>query len=211
MKLPRVPKDVIVRCASELQTAKSYRGVPIHFGRGRPPTGQIGFISALAKRTGYSRHIIHRVLAGQPRAGSVPPPEEQRRLMGRMSKVLLAETIQRLFQVLGPHADPAIWDERQPARERLDRLVDACRTVTAHPAPLPKDPLHLPATRNRPPQDPVTITRSALLDASEAALALQADGHEVVPADLVSVLEHLAAQLQPPRPSDWKAKSTTVW
>lgn len=42
----------------------------IHHGRGRPPMGTIGLIAAIASVTGYSERVIHRALAGSPRAGT---------------------------------------------------------------------------------------------------------------------------------------------
>ncbi len=46
-------------------------------GNGRPRAGEIGLIAALAGKTGYSRHIIQRALAGMPRAGAARRlPEE---------------------------------------------------------------------------------------------------------------------------------------
>ncbi|HAT11340.1 MAG TPA: hypothetical protein DCS97_12285 [Planctomycetes bacterium] len=57
--------------------------VRIRPGNGRPRPGEIGLIAALADRTGYSRFVIQRAVAGSPRAGtrrlpSVDPPAELR-------------------------------------------------------------------------------------------------------------------------------------
>lgn len=46
----------------------------IHAGRGRPPTGCIGLIAAVALASGSARFAVHRALAGSPRAGSRRPP-----------------------------------------------------------------------------------------------------------------------------------------
>jgi hypothetical protein len=48
--------------------------VRIRPGNGRPRPGEIGLIAALADRTGYSRFVIQRAVAGAPRAGTRRPP-----------------------------------------------------------------------------------------------------------------------------------------
>lgn len=55
--------------------APGARLLEIHHGRGRPPAGTMGLVVAIAAVTGYSERVIHRALAGSPRAGSRRSPD----------------------------------------------------------------------------------------------------------------------------------------
>lgn len=185
----RLVDAVILRCAQELRATGSFRGRVIHVGRGRPRPGQIGFIDALARRTGYSRTIIMRVLGGRSRAGPRKTVGERgTTLIQTMKRTDLETAIQRLFQVavdrVGIAGDP-LYDERAPAEMRLARLVEILSTPRAgqqasqtspHREPEPSggywraSPAEGAAGRTaRPPSVPVAMmAREAALDALAA-------------------------------------------
>jgi hypothetical protein len=133
----RIPDFVVLRCAQELRQAQAWKGAPLHFGRGRPPKGAIGFARAIAQRTGYSDSIIRRVLAARSRAGqALPGGTRIARGLSQLPRSELIKAIQSLWQIAadrmrdGAEMDPLL-DERLEVTRRLERLVD----VLAGPAP----------------------------------------------------------------------------
>ena len=128
----RMDDGVIRLRANELRDARLFRGIPIHFGRGRPPRGQIGFVEALSQRTGYSRTIIMRVLGARSRSGPRRPATERvREELTRLTKPQLAQVIQSLYQTAtkrlednrDSRGDPLL-DERLDLNQRLKRLIE---------------------------------------------------------------------------------------
>ncbi len=205
----RISDFVVLRCAQELRQAQTWKGAPLHFGRGRPPTGAIGFARAIAQRTGYSASIIRRVLASRSRAGqSLPGGMRIARGLSQLPRSELIKAIQSLWQIAadrmkeGAEMDPLL-DERLDVTRRLDRLVD----VLACPVHQPAEPIG-PAERVRaaaaalwtitPTVSPSSASGASIPDGRQEALralqealawALSQDG--VLPASLRGLAESL--------------------
>ena len=143
----RLADDVVLWRADELKHTKQYGGAPLHFGRGRPPKGHIGFVEALARRTGYSISIVQRILGKRSRSGPAHAPEclslQQQKLLRRLPRVLLERTVQSAWtaamtlvnQRSHEESSDPLADERLPARDRLARVMEVLGALSAAPPP----------------------------------------------------------------------------
>lgn len=118
------------------------RMLQIHRGRGRPPAGTIGMIGAIAAVTGYSERVIHRALAGSPRAGTRRSPEAGCPLCGhdhRLPATVLPPAVHHSHQALAaiglivqpspplpPRAEP-----HEACRSALYEALDAAISMAA--------------------------------------------------------------------------------
>ena len=193
----RLADDVVLWRADSLRQAKQYRGTPLHFGRGRPPKGHMGFMEALAQRTGYSTTIVQRILAKRSRSGPArPAPQEgvdQRRLLARLPRQVLEQTLQAVWNValerlhhLGHDAsvDP-LTDERLDPAARLERVIEILAQAPSTPPATLSSTQRAEATlwRTTPPvsvtsRQPVIDQRLAIREALAEALvaALMTEG-----------------------------------
>lgn len=120
----------------------------IHAGRGRPPRGCIGLVQAIAAASGYSVRVVARALTNAPRAGTRRGPSPGCPMCGHDPE-------------LGP-PDPI---DRHLSSSRAAASLAAVGLVSALSKP-------------RAVIDPLQATRSALVEALDAAVAMGAVGAE---------------------------------
>lgn len=118
------------------------RLLQIHRGRGRPPAGTIGLIGAIAAVTGYSERVIHRALAGSPRAGTRRSPESGCPLCGHDHRLPPAATVlppsvhphhalAAIGLIVQPSPRPPSVEPQQACRSALYEALDAAISMAA--------------------------------------------------------------------------------
>lgn len=119
------------------------RVLQIHRGRGRPPAGTIGLIGAIAAATGYSERVIHRALAGSPRAGTRRSPEAGCPLCGHEqcpppaataptpSAQHPPQTLAAVGLIMQPVPQPPRVAPQQACRSALYEALDAAISMDA--------------------------------------------------------------------------------
>ena len=183
----RMADGVITMRADELKTCKIYRGKKIYFGQGRPPLGHIGFITALAHRTKYSKSIILRSLAGHSRAGPRNPLDERiRRSTNQHSLEELKKFANEAYIVASGilvkqgRTEDSLFDERMPSLDRITRCIEVIKVAIENnnsPRTAPNggywEMKNIPKMSTRNIKEPIEkVSREALLDAIANACSI---------------------------------------